>query len=177
MKQKQLKSMASLFVVLLGLFIAAEAWSGQPQGFAGAPKNSTLTISLNRKDPNTVTIKLVNISKGALYILDQLGLDQSNVLGIHVKNIGTGENYDAWLSSDPAPPPPTSKEAFLRLLPGESCEVDVKLDQQLSKSGKYELRALYESPIDSHSPLAFGLPMWGHEKGIIASTPIEVTVD
>lgn len=130
-------------------------------------------------DSMQLGILVKNISHGELYIFDNVGLDEANTLGLSIKNVATGKRYDVWLTSDPSPPPPSSKDSYKRLLPHELCgiEVDWKLSEFfINKAGQYELTALYESPITSNTELSYHLPMWGKEKGLIHSTPITISV-
>lgn len=131
-------------------------------------------------DTMLLQILVKNVSHRDLYIFDSVGLDEANTLGLSIKNTTTGERYDVWLTSDPIPPPPRSKDSFKLLLPNELCGIESS--QALSrffidKPGQYELTALYESPIPSGTELSYHLPMWGKEKGLLHSDPITISVE
>jgi len=128
-------------------------------------------------DEITVQVLLTNRSKSPLYIYAALDWGESASLSLWLKDAVSGKDVPEEFIADALPPPPGSKDAFVKLLPDHVYGVVLrsKLAQlNVQKSGTYELVAEYHSPIPSS--MNFGLPIWSREKGAVPSNRVTITV-
>jgi hypothetical protein len=146
----------------------------------GFPLEVTLKTdkdSYKQGDVLTIQILLTNKSETPIYIYAQLDWGESASLSIWIKDAVSGKDIPQQFIADALTPPPTSKDAFVRLLPDHVYGVVFKTslgDLNVKKSGAYELMAEYHSPI--RSEMSFGLPIWSREKGTITSNRVKMTV-
>jgi len=128
-------------------------------------------------DNITVQVLLTNRSKSPMYIYATLDWGESASLSLWLKDVASGKDVPEEFIADALPPPPGSKDAFVKLLPDHVYGVVLssKLAQlNVQKSGTYELVAEYHSPIPSS--MNFGLPIWSREKGAVPSNRVTITV-
>ncbi len=128
-------------------------------------------------DNITVQVLLTNKSKSPLYIYATLDWGESASLSLWLKDAVSGKDVPEEFIADALPPPPGSKDAFVKLLPDHVYGVVLrsKLAQlNVQKSGTYELVAEYHSPIPAS--MNFGLPIWSREKGAVPSNRVTITV-
>jgi hypothetical protein len=128
-------------------------------------------------DEISVQVLLTNTSKSPLYIYASLDWGESASLSLWLKDMVSGKDVPEEFIADALPPPPGSKDAFVKLLPDHVYGVVLrsKLAQlNVQKSGTYELVAEYHSPIPAS--MNFGLPIWSREKGTVPSNRVTITV-
>jgi hypothetical protein len=128
-------------------------------------------------DEITVQVLLTNRSKSPLYIYAPLDWGESASLSLWLKDAVSGKDVPEEFIADALPPPPTSKEAFVKLLPNHVFGVVLtsRLAQlNVQKTGSYELTAEYHSPIPAS--MNFGLSIWSREQGALASNRVTITV-
>lgn len=146
----------------------------------GSPLEVTLKTdrdSYKLGDEITVQVLLTNRSKSPLYIYAALDWGESASLSLWLKDAVSGKDVPEEFIADALPPPPGSKDAFVKLLPDHVYGVVLrsKLAQlNVQKSGTYELLAEYHSPIPAS--MNFGLPIWSREKGAVPSNRVTITV-
>jgi len=146
----------------------------------GSPLEVTLKTdrdSYKLGDEITVQVLLTNRSKSPLYIYAALDWGESASLSLWLKDAVSGKDVPEEFIADALPPPPGSKDAFVKLLPDHVYGVVLrsKLAQlNVQKSGTYELLAEYHSPIPSS--MNFGLPIWSREKGAVPSNRVTIAV-
>lgn len=146
----------------------------------GSPLEVTLKTdrdSYKLGDEISVQVLLTNRSKSTLYIYAPLDWGESASLSLWLKDAVSGKDVPEEFIADAMPPPPGSKDAFVKLLPDHVYGVVLrsKLAQlSVQKSGAYELVAEYHSPIPSN--MNFGLPIWSREKGAVPSNRVTITV-
>jgi hypothetical protein len=128
-------------------------------------------------DEISIQVLLTNRSKSPVYIYAPLDWGESASLSLWLKDTVSGKDVSEEFIADALPPPPSSKDAFIKLLPNHVYGVMLrsKLAQlNLQKSGAYELVAEYHSPIPAS--MNFGLPIWSREKGAAPSNRVMITV-
>lgn len=146
----------------------------------GSPLELTLRTdrdSYKLADNITVQVLLTNRSKSPLYIYATLDWGESASLSLWLKDAVSGKDVPEEFIADALPPPPGSKDAFIKLLPSHvyGLVLTTKLAElNVRKSGTYELITEYHSPIPSS--LNFGLPIWSREKGAVPSNRVTITV-
>src|SRR6266481_719705 len=147
------------------------------------PSPLEATLRADRKtyklgDQITVQVLLTNRSKSPLYIYSALDWGESASLSLWLKDLDSGKSIPQEFIADALPPPPGSKEAFVRLLPSHVYGVILTLklaELNIHKKGAYELHAEYHSPIPEN--MNFGLPIWSREKGALPSNRVNITVE
>lgn len=149
-----------------------------------AREDSPLVVSLKTDrnsyklgDKITVRVLLTNRSKNTLYLYAALDWGESASLSLWVKDAVSGKDVPEEFIADALPPPPVSKDAFIKLLPDHVYGVVLTsslADINIREKGVYELIAEYHSPIPSS--MAFGLPIWSREKGPVSSDTVKITV-
>jgi hypothetical protein len=173
-------------LVLAGLTVGT--CSGQSSGSAkvgnmaheGSPLQVTLKTdrdSYKLGDEISVQVLLTNRSKSPVYIYAPLDWGESASLSLWLKDTATGKDVPEEFIADALPPPPGSKDAFVKLLPDHVYGVVLKsklAQLNVQKGGTYELVAEYHSPIPAS--MNFGLPIWSREKGAVPSNPVTITV-
>lgn len=146
----------------------------------GSPLEVTLKTdrdSYKLGDEISVQVLLTNTSKSPLYIYASLDWGESASLSLWLKDAASGKDVPEEFIADALPPPPGSKDAFVKLLPDHVYGVVLKsklAQLNVQKSGTYELVAEYHSPIPSS--MNFGLPIWSREKGAVPSNRVTITV-
>jgi hypothetical protein len=128
-------------------------------------------------DNITVHVLLTNRSKSPIYIYATLDWGESASLSLWLKDAVSGKDVPKEFIADALPPPPDSKDAFVKLLPDHVYGVVLRsklAELNVQKSGTFELVAEYHSPI--RSSMNFGLPIWSREKGAVPSNPVTITV-
>lgn len=128
-------------------------------------------------DEISIQVLLTNRLKSPVYIYAPLDWGESASLSLWLKNTVSGKDVPEEFIADALPPPPSSKDAFIKLLPNHVYGVVLrsKLAQlNVQKSGTYELVAEYHSPIPAS--MNFGLPIWSREKGAVPSNRVTITV-
>lgn len=128
-------------------------------------------------DEITVQVLLTNKSKFPLYIYASLDWGESASLSLWLKDAVSGKDVPQEFIADALPPPPGSKDAFVKLLPDHVYGVVLRsklAELNVQKSGTYELVTKYHSPIPA--TMNFGLPIWSREKGAITSNRVTITV-
>jgi hypothetical protein len=146
----------------------------------GSPLEVTLKTdrdSYKLGDEISVQVLLTNTSKSPLYIYAALDWGESASLSLWLKDAASGKDVPEQFIADALPPPPGSKDAFVKLLPDHIYGVVLKsklAQLNVQKSGTYELVAEYHSPIPSS--MNFGLPIWSREKGAVPSNRVTITV-
>ena len=96
---------------------------------------------------------------------------------VPLKDAVSGKDVSQEFIADAPPPPPVSRDAFVKLLPSHIYGVvlTARLAQfNVQKNGTYELVAEYHSPIPSR--MSFGLPIWSREKGAVPSNRVTIQV-
>jgi hypothetical protein len=173
-------------LVFAGLSVVA-TWGQSPASSAKVPgmaQRSPLEVSLKTDrdsyklgDEIIVQVLLTNRSKSPLYIYAPLDWGESASLSLWLKEKASGKDVPQEFIADALPPPPDSKDEFVKLLPDHVFDVVLrsKLAQlNVLKSGTYELLAEYHSPIPSN--MNFGLPIWSREKGAVPSNRLTIKV-
>jgi hypothetical protein len=128
-------------------------------------------------DEISFQVLLTNTSKSPLYIYAPLDWGESASLSLWLKDAVSGKDVPSEFIADALPPPPGSKDAFVKLLPDHVYGVVLrsKLAQlNVQRSGTYELVAEYHSPIPAS--MNFGLPIWSREKGTVPSNRVTIKV-
>lgn len=128
-------------------------------------------------DKITIRVLLTNRSESPLYLYAALDWGESASLSLWVKDAVSGKDVPEEFIADALPPPPTSKDAFIKLLPDHIYGVVLvsnPADLNIREKGIYELTAEYHSPVPSS--MSFGLPIWGREKGSVSSNTVKITV-
>jgi hypothetical protein len=129
-------------------------------------------------DKITVRVLLTNRSKNPLYLYAALDWGESASLSLWVKDAASGKDVPEEFIADALPPPPASKDAFIKLLPDHVYGVVLTsslADLNIREKGVYELTAEYHSPVPSS--MGFGLPIWSREKGSLPSNAVRITVN
>lgn len=165
---------ASLVMNIVMLLTGKQASSTSIRTASIKTANSTLNLSFERTGPNTAEILFRNTSDGPIYLYQASDLEYSGVLGISIKNLVTSESDTRWLASDPVPPPPPPDLAFLRVPAHGIYGIQIKLDWLLSKSGKYQLSAVYDPPSHFYVVPPSEAKVWNMK---ITSEPIDVSLD
>jgi hypothetical protein len=146
----------------------------------GSPLELTLRTdkdSYKLGDNITVQVLLTNRSKSPVYLYATLDWGESASLSLWLKDVVSGKDVPEEFIADALPPPPGSKDAFVKLLPDHVYGVVLKsklAQLNVQKSGTYELVAEYHSPIPSS--MNFGLPIWSREKGTVPSNRVTIKV-
>lgn len=120
-----------------------------------------------------LTVSLVNKSPKTIYVFDDLGIGESASLSVDVTDAATGTFITPALLSDALPPPPASKDRYIRIDPPYLYGVnfDLKLaDLGIVRPGKYKLVVSYHSPVTDK--FTFGLPAWTKDMGVLKTSPI-----
>jgi len=128
-------------------------------------------------DEISFQVLLINTSKSPLYIYAPLDWGESASLSLWLKDAVSGKDVPEQFIADALPPPPGSKDAFVRLPPDHVYGVVLRsrlAQLNVQKSGTYELVAEYHSPIPSS--MNFGLPIWSREKGAVPSNRVTIRV-
>ncbi len=128
-------------------------------------------------DKITVHVLLTNTSKSPLYLYAALDWGESASLTLWVKDAATGKDVPEEFIADTLPPPPASKEAFIKLLPHHIYGVEFTsslADLNIRQRGTYELVAEYHGPIPAS--MNFGLPIWSRENGSVSSNTLKIRV-
>ena len=172
---------------LVGLSVGAiSAQSPDSSAKAGgmAHEGSLLNVTLKTDrdvyklgDKIYVQVLLTNTSKSPIYIYTPLDWGESASLSLWLKDIVSGKDVPEEFIADALPPPPLSKDEFVKLLPDHVYGVVLRLklaELNLQKAGTYELLAEYHSPIPAN--MNFGLPIWSREKGALPSNRVTITV-
>lgn len=177
-------------VVCVLVFAAMSAGTTSGQSSAGGAKVGgmkhelsplemnlkTDRASYNLRDEIAIQVLLTNRSKSPLYIYASLDWGESASLSLWLKD-ASGKDVSQEFIADALPPPPSSKDAFVKLLPDHVYGVVLRsklAELNVQKSGRYELIAEYHSPIPAS--MSFGLPIWSREKGAISSNQVTITV-
>lgn len=129
-------------------------------------------------DKITIRVLLTNISEKPIYIFDDLALGESASLSLWAINAKSNRAVTQTRMFDALPPPPRSKDRFIKLESGYIYGVTYTFKFEelgILKGGKYKLVANYHSPIPSG--YSFGLPTWTREMGEVAAIPVTITVD
>lgn len=129
-------------------------------------------------DKITVRVLLTNRSKSPLYLYAALDWGESASLSLWVKDTVSGKDVPEEFIADALPPPPASRDAFIKLLPDHIYGVVLVsslADLNIREKGAYELTAEYHSPVPSS--MSFGLTIWGREKGSVPSNMVKITVN
>jgi hypothetical protein len=125
-----------------------------------------------------VQVLLANTSKSPVYIYSPLEWGQSASVSLWIKDLHSGKDVAQTTISDALPPPPSSKDDFVKLLPNHIFGIALTTDALelgADQGGTYELVAQYHSPIPSD--MNFGLPILSRETGSISSSPILLRVE
>lgn len=174
-------------LMFAGLLVGI-SWGQSPANHAkigrmaheGFPLEVTLETdrdSYKLGDEVTIKVLLTNRSKAPLYIYTPLDWGESASLSLWFKDVVSGEDVPEEFIADALPPPPSSKDAFVKLLPNHVYGVVLKsrlAQLNVRKNSTYELVTEYHSPIPSR--MNFGLPIWSREKGTLASNRVTITV-
>ena len=125
----------------------------------------------------SIRVLVTNTSKFPLYIYAPLDWGESASLSLWLKDAASGKDVPEEFIADTLPPPPASKDAFVKLLPDHVYGVVLKsklADLNVQKNGTYELVTEYHSPIPESMNL--GLPIWSREKGSVRSNRVTIRV-
>jgi|SRR5882724_4608731 len=129
------------------------------------------------KEKITIEVLLINRSKAPLYLYGALDWGESASLSIWLKDSVSGKDIPQEFIPDALSPPPTSKEAFIKILPNHVYGVVFTCplaELNVRRRGTYELVAEYHSPVPSS--MSFGLPIWSREDGPVVSDRVTITV-
>lgn len=160
----------------------SEAAGAKAEGMAHESSILMMSLKTDRAsyklgDKITVQVLLTNSSKSPVYLYAALDWGESAGLSLWVKDAVSGKNIPEEFIADALPPPPASKDAFIKLLPDHIYGVVLTsslAELNVRKKGSYELVAEYHSPIPSK--MSFGLPIWSQEHGAITSNRVTITV-
>lgn len=125
----------------------------------------------------SIRVLVTNTSKSPVYIYAPLDWGESASLSLWLKDAVSGKDVPEEFVADALPPPPGSKDAFVKLLPDHVYGVVLKsklAELNVQKSGTYELVTEYHSPIPES--MNFGLPIWSREKGSVRSNRVTIRV-
>ena len=128
-------------------------------------------------DEIIVQTLVVNRSKAPIYIYASLDWGESASLSLWLKDAVSGQDMPAEFIADALPPPPSSKDAFVKLLPDHVYGVLLKVklaELNVKRNGTYELVAEYHSPIPRS--MSFGLPIWSKENGAVSSNKVKIQI-
>ena len=150
----------------------------------GVSVTSPLEVSL-RTDRDTyklgdeikIEVLLTNKSRAPLYLYAGLDWGDSASISLWLKDMATGREVPQEFIHDAVTPPPTSKEAFVRLLSNHVYGIVLRSSLatlNIQKNGTYEVVGEYHSPIPAS--MNFGLPIWSREKGIVPSNRVTIKV-
>jgi hypothetical protein len=124
-----------------------------------------------------IVVTIENMSRDALFIYRAFQWGEGASVGIWLRDAVTGRPINQPFIADEQTPPPTSKAAFVEVLPqhvyGRSWDVPL-VELGVRSAGTYEIFAQYHSPIPADE--AFGLPIWPREKGPLSSEVATLTV-
>ncbi len=101
----------------------------------------------------------------------------SGSLSLFARDAVTGADLPSSLIGTALPPPPGSKDRFIKLSPGYIYGVVFTCSLKelgVQKKGTYELLTWYHSPIPMRYGL--GLPIFSREMGTIEAKPVRITV-
>jgi hypothetical protein len=194
MKSSLFLSRVRAAMLVFGFFLVVSAFSTaqsakseapMPAKLGGMPhEDSPLEVILRTDqdsyklgDEISVQVLLINRSQSPLYIYAQLDWGESASLSLWLKDAVSGKYVPEEFIADALPPPPGSKDEFVKLLPNHVYGVVLTLklvELNVKKRGKYELLAEYHSPIPSS--MNFGLPIWSREKGTVPSNRVTIAV-
>jgi hypothetical protein len=169
--------------LMVGTFSGQSSDSAKGRNMTQETSPLQVTLKTDRNsyklaDEIIVQLLLTNKSKSPMYIYAPLDWGESASLSLWPKDTSTGKNVPEEFVADALPPPPPSKEVFVKLLPDYVYGVVLKpklAELNLKKSGVYELMAEYHSPIPAS--MNFGLPIWSREKGAVCSNSVTIRVD
>lgn len=125
----------------------------------------------------TVQVLLTNRSKRALYLYSALDWGESASLSLWIKDAASGKDIPENVIADALPPPPASKDAFIKLLPDHVYGVVLTsslAELNIREKGSYKMVVEYHSPIPSD--MSFGLPIWSREEGAVLSNWVTIAV-
>src|SRR5580704_3465696 len=125
----------------------------------------------------TLQVLLTNKSESPMYIYGTLDWGQSASLSLWLKDAVSGKDVPEEFIADALPPPPGSKDEFVKLLPEPVYGVVLRsrlAQLNVQKSGTYELVSEYHSQIPSR--MNFGLPIWSRENGTVPSNRVTIAV-
>ena len=122
-------------------------------------------------------ILLENTSRTPLYLYAELDWGMSGSLSLFARDAVTGNDLPSSLIGTALPPPPSSKDQFIKLSPGYVYGAVVACSLKelgVEKKGTYDLLAWYHSPVPMRYGL--GLPIFGREMGSVAANYVTITV-
>ena len=183
--QSYTATIVSMFVTGLSVMAIGQNQIGQEKSPIKNQEPTALIMTI-RSDKNlcktkesiTLEVLLRNSSKNPLYLYADLDWGVSASLSLWVRDTISGKDVSQHVIADAQTPPPSSKEAFIKLLPEHIYGVVLKStldDLNITQKGSYELRAEYHSPIPSD--MGFELPIWGRERGSTLSNRIVIKVE
>jgi hypothetical protein len=133
--------------------------------------------SYQLSDSVTFNVLLINQSQASVYLFAELDWGESASLSLWVKNATTGKGVTGSFIADAPSPPPSSRDAFIKLQPhhlyGLTLTTTLK-ELGIQQHGRYTLVVKYHSPVPS--AMNFGLPIWSYEDGAVSSDPVTITV-
>jgi hypothetical protein len=122
-------------------------------------------------------ILLKNTSKAPLYLYAEFDWGMSGSLSLFAREAVTGKDLPSSLIGTALPPPPSSKDQFMKLSPGYIYGVEFTCSLKelgVEKIGTYDLLAWYHSPIPMRYGL--GLPIFSREMGSVPANIVTITV-
>jgi len=128
-------------------------------------------------DEIRIEVLLTNRSSAPLYLYAGLDWGESASISVWLKDVSTGKEVPQEFIHDVVTPPPTSREAFIRLLPHHMYGAVLRsrlVTLNVQKKGTYELVGEYHSPVPES--MSFGLPIWSREKGAVSSNGVVIVV-
>ena len=128
-------------------------------------------------DEITGEILLKNTSRAPLYLYAEFDWGMSGSDSLFARDAVAGKDLPSSLIGTALPPPPGSKDQFIKLLPGYIYGVEFGCSLKelgVEKKGTYDLLASYHSPIPMRYGL--GLPIFSREMGTIEAIPVRITV-
>jgi hypothetical protein len=145
-----------------------------------APLKVTLEVdrhSYRVGDEISGEILLKNTSRTPLYLYAEFDWGMSGSDSLFARDAVTGTDLPSSLIGTALPPPPSSKDQFIKLLPGYIYGVEFTCSLKelgVAKKGTYDLLAWYHSPIPTRYGL--GLPIFSSEMGAIDAKPTRIIV-
>ena len=163
------------------LVIMADAKVGSPgHTQEGSPLKVTLEVDKHSHrvgDEISVEVLLENTSKTPMYLYAKLDWGMSGSLSIFAREAVTGKGLPTSIIGTALPPPPSSKDQFMKLSPGYVYGVGLTCSLKelgVEKKGTYDLLAWFHSPVPMRYGL--GLPIFSREMGTIEAKAVRITV-
>jgi hypothetical protein len=128
-------------------------------------------------DKITVEVLLENTSRTPLYLYAELDWGMSGSLSLFARDAVTGKGLPTSIIGTALPPPPSSKDQFIKLSPGYVYGVGLTCSLKelgVEKEGTYNLLAWYHSPVPMRYGL--GLPIFSGEMGSVPANHVAITV-